>query len=630
MNCKRAFRQLALATAVAAGLASPSFAATYNLSAGATTITVAGQSVPVWGFACTSTTVAGACPVLGTITVPGPELVVPPGEDLTVNLTNSLPEAVSVVIPGVAFPAVSGGVAQGVVADAQGRARITSFTGQAAAAGGTASFTWTGLAPGTYLYQSGSHVTQQVHMGLYGAVTKDFAAGEAYSGVVYDTDVLLFYSEVDPALHAAAAPANAVNYKPTYFLVNGKPFETGDPAVATVTDTQRVLLRFLNAGLKTHVPTLEGAYVSLVAEDGKPYPYPREQYSLLLTAGKTLDAIFNPAVGTYAIWDRSLHLSNAGAAGGGMYSTIEVLAAGAPAAPNLTFSATEDIVLNVPAPGVLGGAAAGAAPGLVRGRRTGSLAAGATASLVSGTTAGALTLNDDGSFSYAPNANFNGTDSFTYRAFTNGNGSNVARVTLAVAPVNDLPEAVDDSFVVEEGSLLSIPDPGVLGNDRDVDGDQLTAARLSSPPAGALSWSAVNNGAFTYAAAAPGTYTFRYRISDGAGLSRPANVTITVTPRVNKAPVAVNDFADTRQSTSVLIRVLSNDNDPDGDALLPASVTIVSQPSRGGTVTVNPANGSVVYTPKLRLRGTDTFSYTVKDSSGATSNVALVRVNVLK
>jgi len=58
---------------------------------------------------------------------------------------------------------------------------------------------------------------------------------------------------------------------------------------------ERVLLRLLNAGLKSVVPALDGgAYLSLVAEDGQPYPYAKQQYSTLLAAGKSIDAVLTP------------------------------------------------------------------------------------------------------------------------------------------------------------------------------------------------------------------------------------------------------------------------------------------------------------------------------------------------
>ena len=150
----------------------------------------------------------------------------------------------------------------------------------------------------------------------------------------------LLYSEIDPALHAAVAGdyynpgrASTLNYQPRYFLINGKPFQSGDPALATLTAGQTTLLRFLNAGLQTRVPVINGITMRLVAEDGNPYPWPanpREQYSVMLPAAKTIDAIIVPqavAGGTaarYPVYDRRMGLSNDGAADGGMLAFLDV------------------------------------------------------------------------------------------------------------------------------------------------------------------------------------------------------------------------------------------------------------------------------------------------------------------
>ncbi len=93
----------------------------------------------------------------------------------------------------------------------------------------------------------------------------------------------------------------------------------------------------------------------------------------------------------------------------------------------------------------------------------------------------------------------------------------------------------------------------------------------------------------------------------------------------NQPPVAANDVASTRRNTKVTIKVLANDRDPDG-TIVASTVAIVSGPVNG-TVAKN-TNGTIAYTPKRNFRGTDTFSYTVKDNAGAVSNVATVTVTV--
>ncbi|NEU06692.1 hypothetical protein GZH53_00050, partial [Flavihumibacter sp. R14] len=74
-----------------------------------------------------------------------------------------------------------------------------------------------------------------------------------------------------------------------------------------------------------------------------------------------------------------------------------------------------------------------------------------------------------------PNANFNGTDSFTYKVSDGTLESNIATVTLTVTPVNDAPVAVNDTYTTAEETAITITAPGILANDSDIDNDPLTA-----------------------------------------------------------------------------------------------------------------------------------------------------------
>lgn len=317
-----------VAMAVTAG---PALGATYNLRAAQTTIDMPdGTPVVMWGYALLSYDI-GDGPVNGDnlIKVPGPRLMVPVGQGLTVNLTNQLNVAVSIIIPGQM------GDSSQVTRNPDGR--IRSFTYEALA-GGQATYTWSNIKAGTYLYHSGTHPAVQVQMGLYGAVTKNVVeagAGnpaQAYPNIKYNEEVMIIYSEIDPALHQAVAggtygtPAypSTINYNPKYFLVNGVAADTTGPIV-TVTAGTNVLLRFLNAGLKDHAPEILGSYLTVVAEDGNLYPYSRQHYSLLLAAGKTLDAIFSPStVGDYSIFDRRAYRTNVATVQGAMHTYISV------------------------------------------------------------------------------------------------------------------------------------------------------------------------------------------------------------------------------------------------------------------------------------------------------------------
>jgi len=625
--------------ALAMAWAGAAHGAEYWLCAKSTSVTMPDSvSVPMWGYALDTTDFGGNCAAAAS--VPGPALVVPAGDPagLVVHLRNfDLPEPTSIVIPGQVTTMIPVRHTVGPYAG-----RVRSFAAEATAATDQ-TYTWAAanLTPGTYLYHSGTHPQVQVQMGLYGAVTHDAVAAvpptspaQAYAGQAYDSEVTLLFSEIDKDLHdaVAASPSqygpnkpvsSTVDYAPDYFLVNGQPYTTESLPLAAGGAGQTTLLRLLNAGLQTRSPVLQGMHMRLVAEDGKPYPYAREQYSVFLPALKTVDAVVTPAsAGTYPVYDRRLGVTNPGPVGsvdGGMLAFLTVGSgpAGTPTALADAYSTNEDAPLLIAAPGVLANDT------------------GATASLVSGPSHGSLSLAANGGFTYTPQPNYNGADGFSYKAMNGSLASVPATVSLTVNPVNDPPVAANNAYSVAAGATLNVAAPGVLGNDSDIDGNPLTAALVSGPTAGTLTLDA--DGSLVYVApATAGSYSFTYQAKDSATpalTSAPATVTFTVL--ANRAPVAVNDTASAPRRittkppttyTPVVINVLANDSDPDGN-LAPSTVTIVVAPNKGGVVTVN-ANGSLNYTPKLNFRGTENISYRVRDSGGLWSNTAVVKVNV--
>jgi VCBS repeat-containing protein len=285
----------------------------------------------------------------------------------------------------------------------------------------------------------------------------------------------------------------------------------------------------------------------------------------------------------------------------------------APTAANDTYSTTEDTPLNVAAPGVLG-------------NDTDPDSSTLTATLVagSGPAHGTLAFNRNGSFTYTPAANFNGTDAFTYQASDGTAPSNPATVTITVNASNDAPVAAADAYTTAEDTPLTAAAPGVLANDNDPDGDQLSAWVGSGTSHGTLTLNA--DGAFTYSPAADfnGTDWFTYRAGDGTLDSNLATVTITVTA-ANDAPTAAADAYGTSEDTALTVAapgVLGNDSDPDGDTLS----AILGAPPSHGTLTLNP-NGSFTYTPAANFNGTDDFTYQAGDGT-LTSNPATVTITV--
>ena len=590
-------KRLALGLAVLAIAATPSFAQTIDLCATTGTVTMPDATVvPIWGYVLGSTCVAGDA------TLPGPVLRATAGDALTINVHNNLTDPVSLFIPG--YRAVTTGGAPGM------------FTAEAAP-GGSATYTFAARA-GTFLYHSGTDITTQVPMGLYGALVVDVAPNQAYGDVTYGEEQVLVYSEIDPNLNADPANfdgARVTTWNPQYFLINGAAHPaTSDLSVVTNAD---VLLRFVNAGLRTFVPTLGGGlYMDLVAEDGNRYPQPLQQYGIELQAGKTIDAMVSAAAdGSYALYDRAASYE------GAVTTIIAGAAVGAPTANDDGYSAVEDTPLVVLA-----------ADGVLSNDSTDAI----VAVLVNGPSEGTLDggLASDGSFTYDPNADFSGTDTFTYKANNGAGGpnSNVATVTITVGAVNDAPVAVGNAYNAIEGETLTVAAPGVLSNDSDPDGDALTAVLDTNVANGTLTFNA--DGSFSYApSGAAGTSdSFTYYANDGVLDSNVVTVYLTVVaPAANVAPFANDDFAETKKnSAGITFSVTANDVDADGtiDATTVDIITGINT-QRGGEVTNN-GDGTVTYVPKNGFRGTDTFQYTVDDNEGATSNVATARVNVVK
>lgn len=193
-----------------------------------------------------------------------------------------------------------------------------------------------------------------------------------------------------------------------------------------------------------------------------------------------------------------------------------------------------------------------------------------------------------------------------------------------VTPTNQAPVTVADIFQASEDTTLF--QNGVLDNDTDPDGDALIVADFdkSTAAGGSVSMNAEGHFYYTPPADFSGEDTFTYTAVDGHGQSRTETVTMVVAP-VNDAPDARADAAATDEDTAVLLDLLANDSDRDGDAL---SIVDVGD-AEHGSVTIG-TDGSVLYTPETDFSGTDSFSYEVSDGNGgvvdATATVTVAAV----
>ncbi|MCA1684099.1 MAG: tandem-95 repeat protein, partial [Actinobacteria bacterium] len=224
---------------------------------------------------------------------------------------------------------------------------------------------------------------------------------------------------------------------------------------------------------------------------------------------------------------------------------------------------------------------------------------------------GTVTLNANGSFSYRPTGNYNGPDSFTYKANDGSADSNVATVALTVNPVNDAPTCASATLTTAEDTP-GATDPTCT----DVDGNSLTYAIVAQPAHGTASVGADNKLHYIPASNYNGPDSFTYKANDGTLDSNVGTVSVTVNA-VNDVPVAANDAYTTAAGAPLTVPapgVLGNDSDVDGDTLSAGSA---STPTHG-SVALNP-NGSFTYTPAAGYSGGDAFTYVASDGHGGTA-----------
>ena len=200
---------------------------------------------------------------------------------------------------------------------------------------------------------------------------------------------------------------------------------------------------------------------------------------------------------------------------------------------------------------------------------------------------------------YVPRPRWSGVDVFEYRT-CDGETCEVQRVRVKVLPVNDPPVARNDRAVTAPGQAVVL---AVLDNDEDPDGDVLGAPQIVAPP---TVGGAVVEGR-TVRVSPPtgnsGEVVFDYRTCDPGGLCAVATVTVLIGSDLG--PVGMDDVADTEEGVEVVVPVLGNDTDPDGDTLVLDEVCL----SRHGEVVIDGAN--IRYRPWPGFVGEDTFCYVV-------------------
>jgi len=231
--------------------------------------------------------------------------------------------------------------------------------------------------------------------------------------------------------------------------------------------------------------------------------------------------------------------------------------------------------------------------------------------IMSGPDEGTATVSGDIT-TYTPNPNYNGPDSFTYRAYDGQKYSNTATVTITVNPINDAPVAYDDSKTTDEDTPVSITLAAT-----DVDGDSLDYTIISNPANGIISGTAPSL-TYTPDSNYNGQDSFTFKANDGTVDSNIATVTINVGSD-NDAPITQDITTATDEDTPVDITLVATDVDCNS-----LTYNIVSNPTHG---TVSLTENTVTYTPNPNYNGPDSFTYRAYDGQEY-SNTATVTITV--
>jgi len=217
--------------------------------------------------------------------------------------------------------------------------------------------------------------------------------------------------------------------------------------------------------------------------------------------------------------------------------------------------------------------------------------------------------------SYTPSPNYNGPDSFTFKANDGEADSDIATVHLTINAVNDVPGAGSQSISTNEDTAIN----GTLSA-MDADGDGLTYVLVTHGTLGTATITNAATGALTYAPDpdSNGTDSFTFKANDGSADSNTATVTVTILA-VNDVPVANSHSVSTNEDMPAAISLTGGD--VDGDTL---TYQVVNQPSHGVLSGTAP---NLMYTPNSDYNGSDSLTFKVNDGT-VDSNVSTVTIEV--
>ncbi|AOW10369.1 Ig-like domain-containing protein [Flavobacterium gilvum] len=237
-----------------------------------------------------------------------------------------------------------------------------------------------------------------------------------------------------------------------------------------------------------------------------------------------------------------------------------------------------------------------------------------------GATHGTITMTADGSYTYTPDANWNGTETIDYQVCAADGDCSKATLIITINTVDEFPSAVNDTATTEEDTPFS---GKVSGNDSPSN-DSGNIWSLIGENGGALQGTITmtSDGSYTYTPDANwyGTETINYQVCDVDGDCSKATITITVSS-VNEFPTAVNDTATTNEDSPISGTVSSNDS-PSNDGENVWSLVGDNGGALHGTITMTP-DGTYTYTPDTNWYGTETINYQICDADGDCAKATL-------
>jgi uncharacterized delta-60 repeat protein len=233
-------------------------------------------------------------------------------------------------------------------------------------------------------------------------------------------------------------------------------------------------------------------------------------------------------------------------------------------------------------------------------------------------TNGSVTFLAGGSVTYTPNADFNGSDSFTYTVTSDG----VTETGTVNVTINAVTDAVTDSLTtIEDNAITANVLTGTNGASADNFEGLATVTAVTQGANGSVTFLATGSVTYTPNADYYGSDSFTYTVSSG-GVNETGTVNVTISAVVD----ITNDALVTSEDIAVTANVITGTNGATADSFESgtAAITSVTQGANGSVTFL--AGGSVTYTPTTGFNGSDSFTYTVT-SNGATET-ATVNVTV--